>query len=86
MLPTKFRLSWPFGSGEEAKNRFLRWQPWRQSWIYNQNDFGYFDLPATPMLPIKFQDNLPFVSEEAKKKIFKLAAIVAILDFPSEQF
>ena len=21
MLPTKFRVSWPFGSGEEAKNR-----------------------------------------------------------------
>ena len=24
MLPTKFRVNWPFGSGEEAKNRFLR--------------------------------------------------------------
>ena len=22
MLPTKFCVSWPFGSGEEAKNRF----------------------------------------------------------------
>ena len=22
MLPTKFRVNWPFGSGEEAKNRF----------------------------------------------------------------
>ena len=67
MLPTKFGVSWPFGSGEEAKNIFLRWQPWRPSWIYDQNDFSYFDLLVTPMLPIKFQDNRPFVSgEEAK--------------------
>ena len=25
MLPTKFHVSWPFGSREEAKNRFSRW-------------------------------------------------------------
>ena len=24
MLPTKFRVKWPFGSAEEAKNRFSR--------------------------------------------------------------
>ena len=24
MLPTKFGVSWPFGSGEEAKNRFSK--------------------------------------------------------------
>ena len=24
MLPTKFRVNWPFGSGEEAKNRFFK--------------------------------------------------------------
>ena len=27
MLPSKFGVNWPFGSGEEAKNRFSRWQP-----------------------------------------------------------
>ena len=25
MLPTKFRVNWPFGLGEEVKNRFSRW-------------------------------------------------------------
>ena len=25
MLPTKFPVSWPFGSGEETKNIFSRW-------------------------------------------------------------
>ena len=29
-----------------------------------QNDFSYFDLLVTPMLPFKFQDNQTFVSEE----------------------
>ena len=27
MFPTKFGVTWPFGS-EEVKNNFLRWQPW----------------------------------------------------------
>ena len=39
MLPTKFRVNWPFGAGEEVKNRFSRWLP---SWIFDQNDFSYF--------------------------------------------
>ena len=39
MFPTKFQVSWPFGSGEEAKNRFSRWWP---SWISNWNNFSYF--------------------------------------------
>ena len=35
MLPNKFQVNWPFGSGEEAKNGFSRW-------ISEQNDFSYF--------------------------------------------
>ena len=42
MLPLEFQANWPFGSGEEAKNRFSRWPPWRPYWISNQNDFTYF--------------------------------------------
>ena len=46
-----------------------------------------FYLQVTPMLPTKFQVNWPFSSgEEAKKKIFKRATMVAILDFWSKQF
>ena len=33
LFPTKFRVNWLFGSGEEAQNRFSRWWP---SWISNQ--------------------------------------------------
>ena len=61
-----FGVNWPFGSGEEAKNRFSRWQG---SWISNQNDFSYFDLLVTLMLHVKFQDKWPFVSgKEAKNR------------------
>ena len=42
MLPTMFQVNWPFGSGEEAKNRFSRWPPWRPFWISDQNNFSYF--------------------------------------------
>ena len=42
MLPTKFQVNWPFGSGEEAKNRFSRWLAWWPSWISDRNDFSYF--------------------------------------------
>ena len=42
MLPSKFGVNWPFCSGEEAKNRFSRWPPWRPSWISDRHDFSYF--------------------------------------------
>ena len=41
MLPSKFGVNWPFGSGEEVKNRFSRWPPWRPSWISDRHDFSY---------------------------------------------
>ena len=48
MLPSKFGVNWPFGSGEETKNRFSRWRPWRPSWISDQNDFSYFWSTSHP--------------------------------------
>ena len=42
MLLTKFQVNWPFGSGDEAKNRCSRWQPRRPPWISDRNDFSYF--------------------------------------------
>ena len=69
MPPSNFGVNWPFGSGEEAKNRFSRWQPWRPSWISDRNDFSYFWSQVTPMLPNKFGVNWPFRSgEEAKNR------------------
>ena len=43
MLPTRFGVNWLLGSGEEVKNRFSRWPPWRPSWISDRHDFfSYF--------------------------------------------
>ena len=42
MLPSKFVIKWPFGSGKEAKNRFSRWLPWWPSWISDRNNSSYF--------------------------------------------
>ena len=42
MLPSSFKGNKPFGSGEEAKNIFLRWLPWWPAWISDRNDFTYF--------------------------------------------
>ena len=44
MLPTKFRVKWPFSSGTEAKNRFSRWL----SWISERDDFSYFCSTSHP--------------------------------------
>ena len=42
MLPSKFGVNWPFGSGEEATNRFSRWRRWWPSWISDRHEFSYF--------------------------------------------
>ena len=35
ILPTKYRVNRPSGSGEKAQNRFSRWWPWQLSWIFS---------------------------------------------------
>ena len=66
MLPTKFQVNWPFGSGEEAKNRFS-----------GGGHLGFpigtilaiFDLQVMAMLPTMFQVNWLFgAGEEAKNR------------------
>ena len=39
IFPTKFRVSWPFCSGDDGQNRFSRWQP---RWNSGRNKFRYF--------------------------------------------
>ena len=61
MLPTKFQVNWPFGSGEEKKNKFSRWLPWWPSWISDPNDFSFFWSPT------RFQVSWPLGSAEETK-------------------
>ena len=69
MLPTKFGVNWPLGSGDAAKNRFSRWRPWQRFWFPIGMILPTFDLHVTPMLPIKFRVKwLLGLGEEAKSR------------------
>ena len=68
MLSTKFQVNWFFGSGEE-KNRFSRWQSWRNLGFSIKIILAIFDLQVTRMLPTEFQVNWSFGSGvEAKNR------------------
>ena len=61
MLPSKFGVNWPFGSGEEAKNRFL----------INANADANMTAIALPVLSCRRAKNLPachryFISSQVK--------------------
>ena len=87
MLPTKFKVNKQFGSGEEVKNRFSRWQPWRPSWISNRNNFSHFCSISHPDVSYQVSSQLAFgFRRRGEKYIFKMAAMVASLDFQSAQF
>ena len=90
MLPIKFQVHWPFGSGEEAKN--FQDGHHGSPWISDQKDFSFFFyLQVIPMLPTKFQVKWPFVQEK-KQNIdfqdghlngnpgFQIGTILAIFD------
>ena len=84
MLPTKFRVSWPFGSGEEAKIDFQDGHHGGHLGFPIGMVLAIFILQVTSMLPTKFRFNWPFwFRRRSKKYIFKMATMAAILDFPS---
>ena len=60
MLPTKFHVNWAIGSGEEEKNRFLKWRPRRPSWIADRKDFCYFCSTRHPNAPYEVSSQLAF--------------------------
>ena len=69
MLPSKFGVKWLFGSEEEAKNRFSRWQHGGHLGFPIGTILAIFDLQVTLMVPSKFGVNCPFGSgEEAKNR------------------
>ena len=69
MIPTKFRVSWPFSSGEEVKNRFQDGRHGGHLGFSTGTILGIFHLQVTLMIPTKFQVNWPFGSgEEAKNR------------------
>ena len=59
MLPSKFGVNWPFGSGEEAKNRIQDGSHGGHLGFPIGTILAIFDLQVTPMLPTKYQVNWP---------------------------
>ena len=69
MLPTMFGVNWPFGSEKKRKVDFPDGSHGCNLGFPIRMILSYFDLLVTLMLPIKFQDNWPFISgEEAKNR------------------
>ena len=70
MLPAKFKVNKPSGSGEQVKKIFSRWPPCGYLGFPIGTILAIFDLQVTPMLSTKFRVNWPFGSgEEAKNRI-----------------
>ena len=69
MLPTKFQVNWPFSSGEEAKNRFSRWLPWRPSWISDWHNFSYFLIYKSPQCLLRCLESIGLSVQEKKLNI-----------------
>ena len=86
MTPTKFKVNWPLGSGEEAKNWFSRWPLWRPSLISNRISFSYFWSTSHPYASHQILKKLVFRFKRSQKQILKIAAMAAILDIQSEGF
>ena len=76
IIPTKFRVNWPYGSEEDTLNRFPRWWPW--------NNFSYF-CHFNAFYQVSSQLAFWFRRRTAKY-ISKIAAMAAILDILSEPF
>ena len=81
MLHTKFRVSWPFGSGEKQILESTGLSVQEKNRSQDGSHGGYlrfpirmnltiFHLLVTIKLPTKFQDNKPFISGEEVKSRF----------------
>ena len=65
-------------------NKSSKWLQGRPPWISNQNDFSYFWSTSYPESSYQVSSQLALVFSRSSKQIFKLATVVAILDFLSE--
>ena len=70
MLPTKFRVNWPFGSGEKAKNRFSRWLPWRLDALdIRLAGFYLFLIYKSPQCLLRSFESIGLLVQEKKLNI-----------------
>ena len=65
MLPAKFQVNLPFGSGEESQNRFSRLRP---SWISDQKAFSYFLSTSHLYASYQSYESIGLLAQEKKRK------------------
>ena len=82
MLPTKFQVNWPFGSGEKAKIDFQDCHHGCHLGFLFRTILAIFDLQVTLMLPTKLLVNSPFGSGEKAKIDFQDGRHGSNLGFP----
>ena len=82
MLPSKFGVNWPFSSGEEAKNRFLRWPQWWPSWISDQHNFSFFFIYKSPRCFLARLESIGLSVQEKRKIEFQDGHHSGHLGFP----
>ena len=70
ILSTKFWISLPFGSGKEAQNKFLRWLPWRLSWVSDRPNFSYFWSTSCLDTLYQVSSQIGFLVQENRRKIY----------------
>ena len=81
MLPTKFGVHWPFGSEEQAENRFSIRLSWRPSWISERNDFSYFLSTSHPDVSYLVSSQLAFAFRRRSGHLgFPISTILAVFD------
>ena len=81
MLPIKFQVSWPLGSGEEAKNRLSKWHHGGHLGLRIGMILAIFDLQVTQILPTKFQSIGLSIQEKKILKYFQDDGHGGHLDF-----
>ena len=83
MLPNKFQVNWPFLVQKKQK---IDYEDGRHLGFLIETILAMFDLQVILMIHTKFQVNWPFSAGEEANKVFKIAAMAAILDFRLERF
>ena len=68
ILPTEFRVSWPFGSGEEDINKFSNGRRSSNLGFQIGTGLASFDLQVTIILPTSFE-SVGISVQETKGKI-----------------
>ena len=81
ILPTKFQVSWPFGSGDEGQIDFQVCRHGGHLGLLFEKNLAIFDLQVAPIFLPSFESISLSVQEMKGKQIFKIATMVAILDF-----